>query len=90
MERRSRVTITADSSDEMNETDNHFTEEELKDFKNNELKKQFDSVRSREIPKQSASELHAYTTAKKIVKLCTMIVVFLVLLASTVVSKVSD
>ena len=89
MERRSRVTITGDSSDEINETDHNFTDKELEDFRKNELKNQFNSVRSREIPKQSASELHAYTTAKKIVKLCTMIVVFLVLLASTVVSKVS-
>ena len=82
------MTITGDSSDQINETDHNFTNKELEDFRKNELEEQFNSVRSREIPKQSASELHAFTTAKKIVKLCTMIVVFLVLLASTVVSKV--
>ena len=82
------MAITGDSSDQINETDHNFTNKELEDFRKNELEEQFNSVRSREIPKQSASELHAFTTAKKIVKLCTMIVVFLVLLASTVVSKV--
>merc|ERR1712154_758663 len=63
------------------------TEEELNDFRKKDLCKQFDAVKSIEVQKLAASELNTYATAKKIVKVVTMLVVFVIVLGSTVVSK---
>ena len=62
--------------------------EDMEDFRKNKLAQQFEAVKSIEVEKLSASELNAFATAKKIVKVVTMIVVFIMVLASTVVSKV--
>jgi len=61
--------------------------EDMEDFRKNKLAQQFEAVKSIEVEKLSASELNAFATAKKIVKVVTMIVVFIMVLASTVVSK---
>ena len=65
------------------------TKEDLDYFRKNDLAQQFDSVKSIEVEKLSASELNAFVSAKKIVKVITMLVVFVVVLGSTVVSKVN-
>ena len=87
MERRSRRRHKERSSIE-SEHHKQPTPEDLEDFRQNELAKQFDAVKSIEVEKQSASELKSFTTAKKIVKVMTMIVVFVTVLTATVVSKV--
>ena len=58
-------------------------------FKENQLAKQFDRVKSVDAEKQSASEKNEFATAKKIVKVFTMLLVFIALLGTTVLSKVS-
>ena len=87
MERRSRRRDKPRSSTE-SVNHNEPTNDELEDFRKNELAKQFDAVKSIEVEKQSASELNSFTTAKKLLKVLTMIVVFVTVLVSTVVSKV--
>ena len=57
-------------------------------YNKKEWEEQFNSVKSIEAPKQSASEIHTFATSKKVVKVLTMIVVFSVVLTATVVSKV--
>merc|ERR1712215_60381 len=52
-----------------------------------DLPDQFDEVKGFEITKLSASEKNAFVTAKKTVKSVTMVVVFLVVLGATIVSK---
>ena len=87
MERRSRRRHKERSS---TDSDHHKepTNEDLEDFRQNELTKQFDAVKSIEVEKLSASELKSFTTAKKVLKVVTMIVVFVTVLTATVVSKV--
>ena len=66
------------------------TDADAENFRKKELAKQFEDVKSLETQKLSASELNTFATAKKIVKLVTMLVVFLVVLSATVVSKVNQ
>ena len=87
MERRSRRRHKERSSTD-SDHQKEPTNEDLEDFRQNELTKQFDAVKSIEVEKLSASELKSFTTAKKVLKVVTMIVVFVTVLTATVVSKV--
>ena len=88
MERRSRNKDPPGTSTEWIQ-DEGLSKEDLENFRKNDLAQQFEAVKSIEVEKLSASELNAFVSAKKIVKVITMLVVFVVVLGSTVVSKVN-
>ena len=81
------VEVAADGTDGAPQLESQLSKPELEDFRKKELKEQFDTVKSLEDAKLSASELNAYETPKKVLKVVTMLVVFLVLLTATLISK---